>query len=323
MFSTVGLDKISGAARFTFDILAIRSGFDVLTVLVGLYAISEAFHTAESVDSLRNATAQKVEMHGFGISCKEFTGQIWNFLRSSVIGLFIGILPGIGAGTSNILAYTVAKNQSKYPEKFGTGILDGVVASESANNSTIGGAMIPLLTLGIPGDTSTAMMLGGLAIHGLVPGPMVFKNFGPFLYAIFIVMILCSFAMVFLEFFALRYFIKVLMVPKNYLLPIIIALCIVGAYGLNNRVFDVGAILLFGIIGLVLNKLNFPLPPMILGFILGVTMEKNFRLALIASKGNYMSFFTRPISGTILIFTFLFIIYSFYRINKRKKIPEN
>lgn len=318
MLSCVGLDQVTGVPRYTFDVTAIRSGFSILTVLVGLYAIREVFATAEDVDALRNVKSDNVRMRGVGITFKEFISQWWNFLRSAIIGLIIGILPGIGGGTSNIIAYTVAKNQSKYPEKFGTGILDGVVAPETANNATIGGAMIPLLTLGIPGDAATAMMLGGLAVHGLSPGPLIFNNYGPFLYCIFIVMVLCSIAMVLLEFLGLRVFIKVLKVPKNYLLPMIIVLCAIGAFGLNSRIFDVGATLLFGIIGMVLAKLNFPLPPLILGFILGDTMEKNFRLALIASKGDYYAFLSRPISGMLIVLTILFIVYSLFRVYKKR-----
>ncbi len=321
MLSCVGLDKVTGVPRYTFDMTAIRSGFSILTVLVGLYAIREAFDTAENVNALKDVKSDTVRMHGLGITFAEFAGQGWNALRSAVIGLIIGILPGIGGGTSNIIAYTVAKNQSRHPEKFGTGILDGVVASETANNATIGGAMIPLLTLGIPGDAATAMMLGGLAVHGLSPGPMIFQNYGPFLYCIFIVMVLCSIAMVLLEFLGLKAFIKVLKVPKNYLLPTIIVLCGVGAYGLNSRIFDVGATVFFGVIGMVLAKLKFPLPPLILGFILGSTMESSFRLGLIASRGDYMSFLTRPISGTLIGLTILFIAYSLFKIH-RKRSPK-
>ncbi len=318
MLSTVGLDEIEARARFTFGFSAMRSGFNVLTVLVGLYAIAEVLSTAEDVDDTSSAKVDAVSMRGFGITIKEFTSQLVNFFRSAVIGIGIGILPGIGGGTSNLVAYSVAKNQSKTPEKFGQGILDGVVASEAANNATVGGAMIPLLTLGIPGDTATAMMLGGLAIHGISPGPLVFENNGDVMYAIFVVLVLSSIAMLFLEFFCLKAFIKVLKVPKYYLLPLIIVLCGVGAFGLNNRIFDMWAIILFGIIGYVLAKWKYPLPPLVLGFILGSILEVNFRRGLSSSKGDFSEFFTRPISGTIIILTLLFIIYSVYKIVRKK-----
>jgi putative tricarboxylic transport membrane protein len=324
MLSTVGLDSIESAVRFTFNISEIRSGFNVLTILVGLYAISEVLSTAETVDDLEKVTVEKdVRMKGFGITFSEFKGQIVNFFRSALIGLGIGILPGIGGSTANIVAYTVAKNQSKHPEEFGKGILDGVVSSESANNASIGGAMIPLLTLGIPGDSVTAMMLGGLAIHGISPGPLIFQKQGPLMYAIFVVLVLASIAMLCIEFIGLKGFIKILKVPKYYLLPLIIVLCGVGAFGLNNRVFDVSATLFFGIIGYALSKFKYPLPPMVLGFILGPVLESNLRIAIISSHGNIMEFFTRPISGTIIIFTLIFIVYSIIKVVKEGKLVKN
>ena len=323
MLSTVGLDQIEASARFTFGMSAVRSGFNVLTVLVGLYAIAEVLNTAENVDDTGDAKVDAVVMRGFGITFPELIGQTWNFFRSALIGIGIGILPGIGGGTSNLVAYSVAKNQSKTPEKFGTGILDGVVASESANNATIGGAMIPLLTLGIPGDTATAMMLGGLAIHGISPGPLVFETSGNVMYAIFIMLVLSSVAMLILEFFCLKGFIKVLKVPKYYLLPLIIILCGIGAFGLNSRLFDMWAIILFGLIGYVLSKWKYPLPPMVLGFILGSILEVSFRRGLSSSQGDFTEFFTRPISGSIIVFTLLFIIYSIYKIFRKKGPRED
>lgn len=319
MFAMVGLDGIEASPRFTLDIRAIRSGFNVLTVLVGLYAIAEILNNCENASDTAKAEVHDVKMHGFGITLPEFLGQMGNFVRSSLIGLGIGILPGIGGGTSNIVAYTVAKNQSKHPERFGKGELSGVVASESANNAGIGGAMIPLLTLGIPGDTTTAMMLGGLMIHGITPGPLIFENYGNLMYAIFILLILASFTMLVVEFVGLKGFIKVLQVPKYYLLPLIVVLCGVGAFGLNSRVFDIGSVLFFGVVGYLLAKCKYPLPPMILGFILGPVLEVNLRRGLTSSQGRISEFFTRPISGTIIIFTLLFIVYSVYKVSRLNK----
>ena len=313
-FAMVGLDAIEASPRFTLDIRTIRSGFNVLTVLIGLYAIAEVLNNCENASDTADAKIDDVVMRGFGISLKEVLGQTGNFLRSSFIGMAIGILPGIGGGTSNIVAYTVAKNQSKHPERFGTGELAGVVAPESANNAGIGGAMIPLLTLGIPGDTTTAMLLGGLMIHGITPGPLIFENHGDLMYAIFILLLLSSFTMLITEFAGLKGFIKVLKVPKYYLLPVIVVLCGVGAFGLNSRVFDVGSVLFFGVIGYTLAKCKYPLPPMILGFILGPVLEVSLRRGLTSSQGDFTEFLTRPISGSIIIFTLLFIVYSLYKV---------
>ena len=169
VFVTVGAAPIDAVDRYTFGFSGMRGGFDILTVLVGLYAISEILSTAANKKQLIAGSGQVMQFKGkgFGFTMKEFLSQKVNFLIAALIGVGIGILPGIGGATSNILAYSVIKNKSKYPEKFGTGIIDGVVASETANNATIGGAMVPLLTLGIPGDAATAMLLGGLIVHGV------------------------------------------------------------------------------------------------------------------------------------------------------------
>jgi putative tricarboxylic transport membrane protein len=318
-FGLVGLDAIEASPRFWFGIRSIRSGFNVLTVLIGLYAIAEVFNNCGNANDTANAKVEEVTMRGFGVTAREVVGQWANFIRSSFIGLVIGILPGIGGGTSNIVAYTVAKNQSKHPENFGKGELAGVVAPESANNAGIGGAIIPLLTLGIPGDTATAMLLGGLMIHGITPGPLIFENFGGLMYAIFILLLLSSFTMLIAEFVGLKGFIKVLKVPKYYLLPVIVVLCGVGAFGLNNRVFDVGSVLFFGLIGFLLAKCKYSLPPMILGFILGPVLEVSLRRGLTSSQGDFTEFLTRPISGSIIVFSLLFIAYSLYKIFRSQK----
>ncbi|HAQ85263.1 MAG TPA: Tat pathway signal protein, partial [Pseudomonas sp.] len=237
---------------------------------------------------------------GFGFSLKEFFGQIPNAFRSALIGIGIGILPGIGAGTSNIVSYIIAKKRSKHPEQFGKGAVDGVVASETANNAGIGSAMIPLMTLGIPGDTVTAILLGGFMIHGIQPGPLLFISQGALVYTIFAALILASVMMLVLEFYGLRIFIKLLAVPKHILLPIILVLCVVGAFGLSSRVFDVWTILLFGLIGYGFVKAGMPAAPFIIGFILGPMAETNLRRGLMLSDGSFMGFLTNPISAVFL-----------------------
>ncbi|WP_434456172.1 tripartite tricarboxylate transporter permease [Stutzerimonas urumqiensis] len=307
-FATVGIAPVDAIRRFTFDEPNLNSGFDMLVVLIGIFAISEVIKVAESVRSGKNAAVGSVSMKsikGFGFSMKEFFGQVPNATRSALIGIGIGILPGIGAGTSNIVSYIVAKKRSKYPEKFGTGVLDGVVASETANNAGIGGAMIPLLTLGIPGDAVTAILLGGFMIHGIQPGPMLFISQGALVYTIFVALIVSAVLMLLLEFYGLRIFIKLLAVPKHILLPIILVLCVVGAFGLSSRVFDVWTILLFGLIGYGFVKGGIPPAPFIIGFILGPMAETNLRRGLMLSDGNFVGFLTNPISGAFLLLAVL------------------
>ena len=322
MFASVGLAPIDGVERFTFGNIELSSGFAMLSVLVGLYAISEVMKTAGTIQNGEDYIATKVNLKGFGFTLPVFFSQLKNAVRSALIGIGIGILPGIGGGTSNIVSYSIAKNQSKYPEKFGTGIVDGVVASETANNATIGGAMIPLLTLGIPGDTATAMLLGGFMIHGIQPGPLLFESHGDIVYGVFMAMILSSFFMLIWSFGAMRLFIRILKVPKNYLFPIIVVLCSVGAFALDNRVFDAASIVLFGIIGYSLEKLKYPLSPFILGFVLGGTFEQNLRRGLQIGNGNLFDLFNYPIAILFLVATFLSVIFSIrqYHNSARKMI---
>ncbi|MEA4928433.1 MAG: tripartite tricarboxylate transporter permease [Candidatus Limiplasma sp.] len=323
MFSTVGTDTIGSCTRFTFGSTYLKGGFDMLAVMVGLFAVGEIISAAQtSRHNNEQLTAQPSMkgIRGFGFSLKEFFGQGVNALRSALIGMGIGILPGIGGATSNVLAYTVAKNSDKHPERFGTGCIDGVVASETANNATIGGAMVPLLTLGIPGDTTTAMLLGALTLHGLTPGPLLFQNQADIVYGIFAAMLVCSVIMLFMEFFGLRIFVKLLNIPKYILLPCVFVLCVIGAYALKNNMSQVIACLIFGAIGFAFKKFNIPTTPFILGFILGPLTEINYRRGLIRTKGSFLPFLTSPISAVFLGIAVLVIVAAIVKpmLDKRK-----
>ncbi len=239
-------------------------------------------------------------------------------LRSAAIGIGIGILPGIGGTTSNLVSYSVAQSQSKTPEKFGTGIIDGVVATETANNATIGGAMIPLLSLGIPGVVATAMLLGGRMIHGLTPGPLLFVEQPILVYGVFAAMLVANFAMLFQEFFGVRFFIRMLKTPKHILLPVIFVLCVVGAFGLNSRVFDSLIVVAFGAVGYLFLKFKLPVAPFIMGFILGPMAEIYLRRGLMQSKGDYLPFLTEPISGAFLLLTLASVLFTI-RKNKGRR----
>lgn len=311
IFSTVGTDTIEGSARFTFGNTHLKGGFDMLAVMVGLFAVGEIISAAQTSRQSGEKVMAQPNMkgvRGFGFSMKEFTSQGINALRSALIGMGIGILPGIGGGTSNMLAYTVAKSYDKHPEEFGTGRIDGVVASETANNATIGGAMVPLLTLGIPGDTNTAMLLGALTLHGLTPGPLLFQNQAEVVYGIFAAMLLCSVIMLFMEFFGMRLFVKLLSIPKYILLPCIFVLCAIGAYALKNNMSQVFACLVFGAIGFAFKKLDVPTTPFILGFILGPLAEVNYRRGLIRTQGSFIPFLTSPISAAFLAVAVLVLV---------------
>ncbi|PKL24614.1 MAG: Tat pathway signal protein [Spirochaetae bacterium HGW-Spirochaetae-3] len=295
--SMVGMAPLDSLTRFTFGNYQLFSGFDIVVILIGMFAVTDimqaGFERKHLADRMRKTT---FELKGFGITLKEFRGQIVNMVRSALIGIGIGILPGIGGSTAGLLAYTAEKNSSKHPEKFGTGIIDGVIASETANNAVIGGSLIPLLTMGIPGNTVTAVFLGGLIIHGISPGPLIFMKSGNIMYGIFTALVVANVFMIVFEYLGLKWFVKLLDVPKHILLPIIMVLCVVGAFSTSNRIFDVWSVFAFGLVGLLFKKIKIPSTPLIIGFILGSMTEVNLRRALMASDGNWAVFFTRPIS---------------------------
>ena len=322
MFSTVGTDTIEATGRFTFGSTNLKGGFDMLAVMVGLFAVGEIISAAETSRHPEEELMAQPSMKGikgFGFSLAEFRSQLWNALRSALIGMGIGILPGIGGGTSNMLAYTVAKNSDKHPEEFGKGRIDGVVASETANNATIGGAMVPLLTLGIPGDTTTAMLLGALTLHNLNPGPLLFETQASVVYGIFAAMLISSVIMLFMEFFGLRVFVKLLSIPKYILLPCIFVLCVIGAYNLKNNMSQVIACIMFGVIGFAFKKFEIPSTPFILGFILGPLAEQNYRRGLMRTNGDFIPFLTSPISAVFLgIALIMILVYVLKPLLRRK-----
>ena len=314
-FAMVGAAPIDSYPRFTFGTDLLMAGFSLLPVLVGLYAITEVLASAENRQKI---SSDNVITSGFkrsllGFTMPEFIQQIPNITRSSLIGLGIGILPGIGSGTSNILAYIAAKRQSKHPEKFGTGCIDGLVAPETANSATLGGNFVPLLAIGIPGDVVTALVLGGMVLHQVMPGPMLFRTNGAFIYSVFTALMLSAIIMFIVENAGVRFFVRLLAIPKHILLTIIVVLCAVGAFATNNRAFDVYAMTFFGIVGFTLIKLKFPLPPIILGFILAPIIELNMRRGLMLSQGSYLPFITKPISAAFLIIATVTFIYSIVR----------
>jgi putative tricarboxylic transport membrane protein len=324
MFAFVGMAPITAYPRFTFGISALDAGFSLLPALIGLFAVSQILETAEEKKSGVLPKIADFKIKGFGFSLKEFKEQAWNCLRSSIIGTGIGILPGLGGAICNIVAYGTAQKQSKHPEKFGTGIIDGIVASETSNNASTGGALVPLMTLGIPGDNTTAIILAGFMIHGITPGPLLFSTDGLLVYGIFAALIVANLFMLVTEFAGMRIFVRVLSVPKHILLPIVAAMCVIGSYGLNNRVFDVWTMLLFGAIGYFLKKLSLPSTPLLLGFILGPIMEINLRRGLQKSHGSFAPFVTEPISAVILVITLLVVVATVageIRKVRRKRIP--
>jgi putative tricarboxylic transport membrane protein len=319
-FTFIGMAPITSFPRFTFGIRELNGGLNLLPALIGLFAVAQLFEEAQE------GVGEKVvpieyNIKGFGFSMEEFLSQKVNFLRSAAIGTGIGILPGLGGAICSVVAYGVAQKQSKTPELFGNGSIEGLVASETANNASTGGALVPLMTLGIPGDNTTAILLAGFMIHGITPGPLLFENNGVLVYAIFTALMLANIFMLVSEFGGMRLFVKVLKVPKQILLPIVLTLCVIGAYGTNNRMFDVWTMLFFGILGFFMKKIEIPSTPLLLGFILGPIIETELRRGLMRSQGSFLPFFTEPISGVILVITIVIVLYSAYK-EVRKQVAN-
>ncbi len=309
LLATVGLAPIDSKPRFTFGLYQLNNGFALVVLLIGLFAIAEVMAYAETVRQKQDFTIRSnVKIKGVGFTFKEFVGQIRNAVVSALIGVGIGILPGIGGGVSCMISYTVSKNTSKRRELYGTGIMDGVVASETANNGTIGGAMIPLLSLGIPGDAATAMLLGGLQIHNVAPGPLIYEKNGVVVYAIFFAMVLAAIFMMLFMLLGMRFFVTVLKVPKNFLLPVVVVLCAIGAIGNANMIFDTYCMVGFGLMSYLLIKSKVPTVPMILGFILGPTFEQNLRRVSQLTSSD--PFWNHPIFCVLIIATVFVVIFS-------------
>ncbi len=303
MLSMIGMD-MTGMRRLTFGIRDLAAGIDILPLLIGLFGISEVMVAIEK--RTQNIVPPEARKAGMGMEAvswalKEILRQPLNFIRSMIVGFVIGVFPGVGGATSSVLAYGLAKSSSKHPEKFGTGIPDGVIASEVANNATIPGALVPLLSLGIPGDSVTAMMIGGFMIHGLFPGPLLFRDSPQYAYTVFAAQLVGIIVMVIIGILLMKFLIYSLSIKSYYLFPAIAACMAIGAYGLYNRIFDIWIVFIFGLIGYVLRKIEFPLVPLITAFILGPIVEKNFRQGLAMYDGSLKPLVTRPISMSLLI----------------------
>lgn len=306
LISMVGMDPISGNLRMTFDSPDLINGISLVPALVGLYALSQVLVTLEDVFRGRRLSATEVSRKG--ISLADIWGTRAAILRGSIIGTFIGIVPATGSGTASFAAYSETKRHSKHPELFGEGALEGIAATESANNAVTGGALIPLLTLGVPGDVVTAVMLGALMIQGMTPGPLLFQEQGTLVYSIFIALFIANIFMLVLGYYTVRLLAKVVLIPGGILMPLVTTLCVVGGYALNNSNFDLAVMAGFGILGYIMTKARFPLAPLLLAMILSGIIEINFRRALNISNQDFSVFFTRPVCAAFLGIS-LFILF--------------
>lgn len=320
LISFVGTDPLVGAARFNFGSTKMLIGFPQLAVLIGVFAISEVFTQVQGGDHVVEVKDQAVT--NIFPNWTEIKGFLLAAIVGAVIGVFIGIVPGTGGSIAVFIAYNVAQKISKHPEKFGHGSYEGVAAPEASNNGTTGGALIPMLCLGIPGDVVTSVMLGALTLIGVTPGPQLFTQSPDIVYAIFAGMIIIQFIMLAFGVFFSRVAPKVLKVPVKYLMPIIMVLCIVGAFCLSNQVYHVAVAIAFGVIGYFMKKFGFPGAPLVLGVILGPIAEKNLDRALQLSRNDWTIFFRRPIALIFILLSVFMIVRTLIN-NARQKKQES
>ena len=310
--STVGIDPVSGDFRNTFDVPELFNGISLVPALVGLFAVSQVLLSLEDVFLGKSGIVKEGKLSNQGLTLREIWTNKFNLLRSSLLGTLIGIIPATGVSAASFLAYSEAKRFSKTPEMYGKGCVEGIAATESSNNAVCGGALIPLLTLGVPGDIITAIMLGALMIQGLTPGPLLFVEHPVTVYGIFAAFIIANIMMLVCGLIAVRGAGKIIAIPGAVLMPIVITLCVVGGYAVNNSTFDLLVVAIFGTVGYLMIKCDFPQPPLLLAMILEPIAEANFRRALTISQNDYSIFYTSPVACIILLVSLLVLLKPIY-----------
>lgn len=303
----IGMDPIWGVNRFTFDNVNLMGGIALIPALVGFFALAEVLAKAEVLHM--EGEGQIAQVTKVLPKLREYWTHKWVLLVSTVIGIIIGAIPGTGPTISSWMAYNEAKRMSKHPEKFGTGIPEGVMACESSNNAVTGGALIPLLTLGVPGDTVTAVLLGALMIQGLTPGPLLMKEKPDLVAILLFLLIFANLCMLICGLLGSKLFPRILKMPMQILLPVVTVLCVTGGYAVNNSFFDVQMLMVLGIVGFVLAKFGFPIAPIVLGMILGPIIEPNFRRSLMGADMNPLVFVSTPLSAGLLILSVILVVW--------------
>jgi putative tricarboxylic transport membrane protein len=316
ILGTIGLDTISGLARFSFNIPELLDGVGLVPLVMGLFGISEVLLNIETKIK-REIFTTKVK--GLLPSRKDWAQAIGAIFRGTFIGFFLGILPGGGAVISSFAAYAIEKRVSKQPERFGQGAIEGVAAPESANNSAAQTAFIPLLTLGIPSNVVMALLLGALIIHGLTPGPLLLAQHPELFWGVVASMYVGNAMLLALNLPLIGIWVQLLRVPYAILFPLIVLFCLIGAYSINNSSFDVAIMLIFGIIGYLMKKLSLEAAPLVLAFVLGPMMETALRQSLIKSKGSFIIFFSRPISAICILIALALMVTPFLPWFRRRR----
>ncbi len=318
--ATVGIDPTAGHPRFTFGTVELMGGVSFIPAMIGMFAISEVLRWVTSSRMVEAIAVQKIGnlfAGQWGLVKRYFGGMV----RSAFVGVGIGILPGAGADIAAWITYALSKKFSKEPEKFGTGHIEGITAASTANNASLGGAWVPAMVFGIPGDSITAIVVGVLYLKGMNPGPTIMLREPQLLYAVFMTFFLANIMLIPLGWTAIKLFRYILDVPREVLMPLILVFCIVGSFAINNTVFDVGVMLAFGVLGYIMEENDFPVAPTILGLVLGPMVEQNFMTSMMKAQGNFLEFFSRPIAGVLGVVTL--VVWSWILISTLRRKPAS
>lgn len=321
LLAMIGMDPMEGLARMTYGSDYLLGGIAYVPALIGLFAVAEVLCGVEDLAKSGNNAAKQAKK--VMPNLKDLWDNKINLIRSSLIGTFLGSMPGVGTDVASFIAYGQAKNWSKHKDEIGNGSIEGVVAPEAGGKAVCGGAFIPMLSLGIPGDAVTAIILGSLMIWGITPGSQLFANNASLVYTLFAGFLIASVLTLIFGLSLAKVFVKVLSIPKRYILAAVFLLCMVGSYAINNSEYDVIVCMLFGILGYFMRKLDFHGSPIVLALILGSMLEANFRRSLVLSKGSYAIFFTRPICLAFLLLSVLSVVIVLRQNKKHKQGVSN
>ncbi len=299
LLATIGLDVVSGLPRFAFGTPQLLGGIDFIVIICGIFGVAEVFNSIEEPEE-GELVKQKMRLRDLFLTWEEWVASRWAIVRGAVIGFFIGMIPAGGITTASFLAYLAEKRYSKHPERFGTGAIEGVAAPESANNAASISGFAPLLALGIPGSPTTAVMLAGFMMWGIRPGPLLFQTKPDLVWGLIASMYIGNFLLLLMNIFLIPPFVAILRLPYTIIMGFIVIFASVGAYSVNNNIFDVWMMLGFGVLGYVMKKLEYPIVPLVLALVLGRLAENSLRQALTISGGSLSIFFTRPISAIFI-----------------------
>ncbi|OGA30765.1 MAG: hypothetical protein A3I65_02360 [Betaproteobacteria bacterium RIFCSPLOWO2_02_FULL_68_150] len=321
LIATVGVDDTYGAHRFTFGVRILSDGIDYLVVMVGAFGLGEVFMRMEH--RFKSAPLESVDTVSTQLpSLREASAIKGTFARGTLLGIVIGLVPGAGATVASFLSYGIEAQYGRRRELMGSGIPEGIVAPQTAATASVGGAMIPLVTMGIPGSGATAIILGAFLLHGLQPGPQVFETSSHIVYAVFASIFVGVIGMCLIGYFAARYLVRVLEFPEVIVSAYVVMCCILGAFAARNNITDVWLIVVFGVVGYLCERFRFPIAPLVLGVILGPLAETNFMTTMISFNNDWMVFFTRPISGAIMALAIVTLVYPVLRhLRRRARLP--